>query len=57
MEEELGLITQLFITQDFAKDLLFNSKTERQEKSARSFLNTINEELKTLYIPTAIENV
>ena len=51
------IITQLFIMQDYGKDLLFNSTTERQEESARSFLNRINEELKELYIPTAIDNV
>lgn len=50
-------ITQLFILEDYAKDLLFNSNTKRQEEDSRSFLNKINEELKTLYIPTAIENV
>lgn len=51
------IITQLFIMQDYGKDLLFNSTTERQEESARSFLNRINEELKELYIPTAFDNV
>lgn len=51
------IITQLFIMQDYGKDLLFNSTTERQEESARSFLDRINEELKKLYIPTPIENV
>lgn len=50
-------IQQLFIMQDYAKDLLFNSTTERQEESARSFLERINRELKILYIPTLIENV
>ena len=50
-------ITQTFIMQDYAKDLLFNSINEKQEESARSFLNRINEELKMLYIPTAIDNV
>ena len=50
-------ITQMFIMQDYAKDLLFNSTTKRQEENARSFLSRINEELKTLYIPTPIENV
>lgn len=50
-------IQQLFIMQDYAKDLLFNSTTERQEESARSFLERINRELKILYIPTPIENV
>ena len=43
--------------QDYAKDLLFNSTTERQENNSRSFLNRINTELKMLYIPTPIENV
>ena len=59
MEEnkEMQCIRQLFILEDYAKDLLFNSDTEKQEKTARNFLNKINEELKTLYIPTAIENV
>lgn len=50
-------IQQLFIMQDYAKDLLLNSTTERQEESARSFLERINRELKILYIPTLIENV
>ena len=50
-------ITQMFIMQDYAKDLLFNSTTDIQIAGARSFLNRINEELKTLYIPTPIENV
>lgn len=50
-------ITELFTMQDYAKDLLFNSTTDIQVASARSFLNRINEELKTLYIPTPIENV
>ena len=50
-------IQQLFIMQDYAKYLLFNSTTERQEESARSFLERINRELKILYIPTPIENV
>lgn len=54
MEEQ---ITQLFIMQDYAKDLLFNSATDIQVANARSFLNRIEEEMKTLYIPTAIENV
>ena len=53
----LKQITELFIMQDYAKDLLFNSTTDIQVASARSFLNRINEELKTLYIPTPIENV
>ena len=53
----LNQITELFIMQDYAKDLLFNSTTDIQIASARSFLNRINEELKTLYIPTLIENV
>ena len=50
-------ITELFIMQDYAKDLLINSTTDMQVASARSFLNRINEEMKTLYIPTANENV
>ena len=50
-------IQRLFIMQDYAKKLLFNSTTERQEESARSFLERINRELKILYIPTPIENV
>lgn len=50
-------IQRLFIMQDYAKNLLFNSTTERQEESARSFLERINRELKILYIPTPIENV
>lgn len=55
--ETMNLITQLFIMEDYAKDLLLNSITERQEESARSFLERINRELKILYIPTPIENV
>lgn len=56
-QKELEKIRQLFNMQDYAKDLLFNSTTKRQEESARSFLERINLELKTLYIPTPIENV
>lgn len=55
-QQELIQVQQLFIMQDYAKDLLFNSTNKRQEESARSFLNRINEELKMLYIPTAIDN-
>ena len=47
----------MFIMQDYAKDLLFNATTERQENEARKFLDRIHEELEMLYIPTAIENV
>ena len=48
--------TQLFIMQDYAKDLLLNSVTDTQIESARSFLSRIEEEMKTLCVPTAIEN-
>lgn len=50
-------ITQMFIIQDHAKDLLFNSTTEIQEENSRRFLERINRELKMLYIPTPIDNV
>ena len=50
-------ITQMFIMQDYAKDLLFNSTTDIQVEGARSFLNRIEQEMKMLYIPTAIDNV
>lgn len=56
-QKEILHIQQLFNMQDYAKELLHNSVTQRQEESARSFLNRINEELKMLYIPTPIENV
>lgn len=56
-QKKMIRIQQLFIMQDYAKGLLFNSTTERQEESARSFLERINRELKILYIPTPIENV
>lgn len=56
-QKELEKIRQLFNMQDYAKDLLFNSTNKRQEESARSFLERINLELKTLYISTPIENV
>ena len=56
-QQEMIHIQEIFIMQDYAKDLLFNSTTERQEESARSFLERINRELKILYIPTPIENV
>ncbi len=56
-QKKMIRIQQLFIIQDYAKELLFNSTTERQEESARSFLERINRELKILYIPTPIENV
>lgn len=54
---ELEHTTELFNMEDYAKDLLFNSTTERQEESARSFLNRVKSEIKMLYIPTPIENV
>lgn len=57
MEDELNKITELFIKEDYIKDLLFCCETEKQEDTAREFLNRITEELKKLYIPTAIENV
>lgn len=56
-EKEIDKIMQLFNMQDYAKELLLSSTTERQEENARSFLERINLELKTLYIPTPIENV
>lgn len=56
-EKEIDKIMQLFNMQDYAKELLLSSITERQEENARSFLERINLELKTLYIPTPIENV
>lgn len=56
-QKELEKIKQLFNMQDCAKELLLSSITERQEENARSFLERINLELKTLYIPTPIENV
>lgn len=56
-EKEIDKIMQLFNMEDYAKELLHNSTTKRQEENARSFLSRINEELKTLYIPTPIENV
>ena len=48
---------QIFNIQDYSKELLFNSETERQERRARSLLERTNTELKMLYIPTPIENV
>lgn len=56
-EKNLYKIKQLFNMQDYAKELLHNSTTKRQEESARSFLNRIDEELKMLYTPTPIDNV
>lgn len=56
-EKLLNHIKQLFNMQDYAKELLLSSTTERQEQSARSFLERTNTELKMLYIPTPIENV
>lgn len=56
-QKELIHIQKLFIMQDYAKDLLFNATNNRQEESARSFLNRTDEELKMLYIPTPIDNV
>ena len=53
----LKQITELFIMQDYAKDLLFNSTTDIQIAGARSFLNRVEQEMKMLYIPTPIENV
>ena len=54
--ETMNLITQLFMMEDYAKDLLFNSTTDIQVASARSFLSRITEKLKKLYISTAIDN-
>lgn len=56
-EKQVDKVNQLFILQDYAKELLFNSTTKRQEENSRNFLDRINEELKMLYIPTPIENV
>ena len=56
-QKEIIHIQEMFIMEDYAKDLLFNSTTERQEESSRSFLERINRELKILYISTPIENV
>ncbi len=56
-QKEIIHIQQMFIMQDYAKELLFNATNERQEESSRSFLERINQELKMLYIPTANENV
>ena len=56
-EKELEHIKQLFNMQDYAKELLFNATTQRQEESARSFLDRTYSELRMLYIPTPIENV
>lgn len=56
MKEE-ELIMQLFIMQDYGKDLLFNSVTKEQEENSRSFMSRIEEELKELYIQPQIENV
>ena len=55
--QDLYRIMQIFNIQDYSKKLLFNSETERQERSARSLLERTNTELKMLYIPTPIENV
>lgn len=54
---DLEHVTEVFEMEDYAKDLLFNSTTERQIESARSFLNRAQQEIKMLYIPTPIENV
>ena len=56
-QKEIEKIRQLFNMQDYAKHLLLNSTTDKQEERARSFLERINLELKMLYIPTPIENV
>lgn len=55
--QDLYRIMQIFNIQDYSKELLFNSETERQERRARSLLERTNTELKMLYIPTPIENV
>lgn len=54
---DLEKVIELFEKEDYAKDLLFNSTTESQIESARSFLNRAQQEIKMLYIPTPIENV
>lgn len=46
-------LEHVFNMEDYAKDLLFNSVTEKQQKRARSLLNKIKE----VYIPIAIEDI
>ena len=48
--KESETIKQLFNMEDFAKDLLFTSRTELQEKGARSLVNRLKVEMKTLYV-------
>lgn len=56
-QKEILRIQKLFNMQDYAKELLHNSTTKRQEEASRSLLNRIDKELKMLYIPTPIDNV
>lgn len=56
-QKEIDKIMCLFNMQDYAKLLLLNSTTDKQEENARSLLERTNNELKMLYIPTPIENV
>lgn len=53
----MEIVTKMFEVQDFAKKLLFESKTEKEVTNARSLLNIVQEELKMLYIPVPTENV
>ena len=56
-DKENEKIRQTFNMEDYAKDLLFTSETELQEKSARSFANRIKTEMKTLYVYPSKQNV
>lgn len=50
-------ITQIFIRQDVAKDLMLKAETDEQLNTANNLFDKTNEELNMLYIPTPIENV
>ena len=56
-DKENETIKQLFNMEDFAKDLLFTSKTKLQEKGARSLVNRLKTEMKTLYAYPQKQNV
>lgn len=56
-DKENETIMQLFNIEDFAKDLLLTSKTKLQEKGARSLVNRLKVEMKTLYVYPQKQNV
>ena len=56
-QKEIKRIEQIFEIENYAKFLLFTSETELQEKSSRSLINGVREEMKTLYVYPSKQNV